>query len=371
MATNKNQHFVPRCYLRPFTTKGAGKSINVFNIDRRRLIPLAPVRSQCSRDYFYGKDPELEAAIQFLEQSYAKVLRGIESASYVLTDEDSDLLRKFWLFQYLRTEAASIRSVQVLNAATEAMGLSSSEYKAEMKQAVQSAMRTFVEKMHIMDDMSTCLVLNKTGVPFATSDDPAILTNRLHLEYQAHFGKTFGLRQSGSIMILPLTPSVLFLGYDRDVYAVRDKKSWVTIRAESDALAYNEHQLLNCRANIYFREECNDTSIPIQFERAVESRPGDRYRIHTMVFDRSEGDHRFYKVAKPAQARSQGEMMVHMEAVNPVVGSWPIHLGVKVRCNIYSDGSGAGFLRRCQIWSATNSKSYHKIILRPFTFGSR
>ena len=107
MASNKNQHYVPRCYLRAFTEHGDGVRINLFNTDRERVIPLVPTRYQCSRDYFYGTDAELEAAIQLLERSYAEMLRHITQNSYVLTDEDSDLLRRFWLFQYLRTEAAS------------------------------------------------------------------------------------------------------------------------------------------------------------------------------------------------------------------------------------------------------------------------
>lgn len=210
MASNKNQHYVPRCYLRAFTEHGDGVRINLFNTDHRRVIPLVSARHQCSRDYFYGSDAKLEAAIQLLERSYAEVLRRITWDSYVLTDDDSDLLRRFWLFQYLRTEAASRRSVEVLNAATDAMGISGAEYRAEIKRAVLHAMRTFAEHMDIMDDISTCLVRNESRAPFVTSADPAILTNRLYLECLPRLGKSFGLRQSGNIMVLPLTPSILF-----------------------------------------------------------------------------------------------------------------------------------------------------------------
>ena len=55
MASNKNQHFVPRCYLREFTHKSENKAITVYNIDRKKCIPKAPVKNQCSKDYFYGK----------------------------------------------------------------------------------------------------------------------------------------------------------------------------------------------------------------------------------------------------------------------------------------------------------------------------
>ena len=345
MASNKNQHYVARCYLRAFTEHGDGVRINLFNTDRERVIPLVSARHQCSRDYFYGNDAELEAAIQLLERSYAEVLRHITQNSYVLTDEDSDLLRRIWLFQYLRTEAASKRSVEALNAATDAMGISGAEYRAEIKRAVLHAMRTFAEHMDIMDDMSTCLVRNDSGAPFITSDDPAILSNRLYLECLPRLGKSFGLRQSGNIMILPLTPSILFLGFDQNIYTVRDKKGWCSLKAADDALAYNQHQMLNCRANLFFRENRYGSDIGIEFAKIADRRPPARHRIHTMIFDRSEGDHDFYRVVEPGEAREQGEMMVHMEAVYPAPPRWPIHLGVKPKGIVFTNGTGAGYLR--------------------------
>ena len=55
MANLKNQHFVPRCLLKPFTQDGEGKAINVYNIRHDKLIQNAPVKGQCARDYLYGE----------------------------------------------------------------------------------------------------------------------------------------------------------------------------------------------------------------------------------------------------------------------------------------------------------------------------
>jgi hypothetical protein len=55
MASNKNQHFVPRCYLRAFTCNGENRMINLFNIDRRVCIEGAPVKHQCSGAISMGK----------------------------------------------------------------------------------------------------------------------------------------------------------------------------------------------------------------------------------------------------------------------------------------------------------------------------
>lgn len=69
MATNKNQHFVPRCYLRPFTANGEGVVINLYNIDRQKFIPNAPVKNQCSGNYFYGQDDVLKKPFKRLKLS--------------------------------------------------------------------------------------------------------------------------------------------------------------------------------------------------------------------------------------------------------------------------------------------------------------
>lgn len=70
MATNKNQHFVPRCYLKVFTGKGENLAINLLNLDRQRCIVAAPVKNQCSGDYLYGQDEALENAIRAAEGGY-------------------------------------------------------------------------------------------------------------------------------------------------------------------------------------------------------------------------------------------------------------------------------------------------------------
>lgn len=109
VATNKNQHFVPRCYLKAFTKDGENLAINLLNLDRQRAIPAAPVKNQCSGDYFYGQDDRLETAIRSVEGSYGNTVARIHAPGYQLTDTDRSVLRTFMLFQHLRTEAASRR----------------------------------------------------------------------------------------------------------------------------------------------------------------------------------------------------------------------------------------------------------------------
>src|SRR6266478_4102532 len=62
MAEHKRQHYVPRYYLTNFSPDG-GKSIGIFNLSQRKVIPSGGLYTQCYEDYFYGKDPKLEKAL--------------------------------------------------------------------------------------------------------------------------------------------------------------------------------------------------------------------------------------------------------------------------------------------------------------------
>ena len=92
MASNKNQHFVPRCHLRPFTKGEEDAAICVFNLDRQKVIESAPVKNQCSGDYFYGKNELLEQAIQSLETAYGHVIKEIRTPRYALAEGHKTIL---------------------------------------------------------------------------------------------------------------------------------------------------------------------------------------------------------------------------------------------------------------------------------------
>jgi len=349
MASNKNQHFVPRCYLREFTHDSENKAINLFNIDKKKLISNAPVKSQCSKDYFYGQDEKLEEAIQFLEGSYASMLREVLDGPRELSDGQKIVIKRFWLFQYLRTEAASRRSVEMSNDFTKTAGVSPEEFNFEIKEAVQMAMETFAENMDIVDDLKICFILNKTKIPFVTSDNPAVLTNRWHLNDNRTKFKSFGLNTCGDMLLLPLTPEIMCVGYDGDVYSIPQKKGWAFITKEIDAKAFNQHQFLECRANIFFKNSEDLQFVEESFEDMIDNRPSERHRIHYAVFDYNDGQHSHYKVIDPNEAGEHERAIVHSETVHSRPLSWPSVIRWRNRGAVYTNGTGLGYVRKGQI----------------------
>ena len=363
MATNKNQHFVPRCYLRSFTYNSENKAINLFNIERLRFIELAPVKHQCSGDYFYGEDPLLEKAIQFMEGSYASSLHEIFSNGYQLSDLHRTILRRFWLLQYLRTEAASKRAVEVTEDVRETIGVSKSEFNLEIREAVQDAMMRFSENMGIIDDLKICLLRNKTNEPFVTSDDPAVLSNRWHLNDQRTRYKSFGLKTSGNLIILPLSPDIMCLGYDGDVYSVPHKRGWVEITNKIDVRAFNQHQFLNCKANIFVRDSMHSQFVHDSFVEASSLRPVVRHRINYAIRDYDDGDFTRYKVIDPEEAGDHQEALIHMETLHARPSLWPRQIKWRRKGAVYTNGTGIGYVRHTHI-EADDLQGFRKEIAK-------
>lgn len=345
MATNKNQHFVPRCYLKPFTHDEENKVINLYNIDRERHIHLAPVKHQCSRDYFYGDNPQLEKAIQFVEGSYATVAKELLSEGCKLNIRHKTILRWFWLLQHLRTEAACKRAIEMNNEMGSTFQEEAPDFKIGIKQAVQMAMLTYADGMNIVDDLKVCLIKNKTKTPFITSDDPAVLSNKWHLNDKRANFMSFGMHSAGALLFLPLNPKVLCLCYDGDVYSISHTNGWVQVKSERDIMHFNQFQLGNCMANIYYQDKCHADSVSRLYEELFHIRPSERHRYTYSVLDYEENGYERYRVVEKSEITKKDTVLFHYESINPNPTRWPQQIKIRRNGAVYTNDTRVGYIR--------------------------
>ena len=346
MASNKNQHFVPRCYLKPFSVGPSFATINLLNIDRLRFIESAPIKHQCSGNYFYGQDPQLEKALQTTEGAYANVLGEIIQPGYQLSDNHRSLLRRFWLLQRMRTEAASTRAIELITTMGHAAGVPPEEFRMNIREAVQDSMRLFATEMYSVDDLKICLLRNRTALPFVTSDDPAVLTNRWQLESPRTKGKSFGLQSAGALLLLPLTPQILCLGYDGDVYSIPHEKGWVEVKRESDVFALNQHQFFNCLANIFVQDPAHRELIRDAFMASAPLRSKVRHRLNYAVLEAHDGDSSIYRVVEQSNAPEHQQALLHVQTIHAHPSAWPKQVQWRTNGSVYSNGTGVGYVRR-------------------------
>ncbi|MCE9549635.1 MAG: DUF4238 domain-containing protein [Betaproteobacteria bacterium] len=346
MASNKNQHFVPRCYLRPFTTDEDRKIINLFNIDRAKVILDAPIKSQCSRDYFYGTDDRLENAIQFVEKSYASALPDLLSYRKPLTPKSRVVIPRFWFLQHIRTEAASQRTVAMSEEADELIEHPTESFKLGIKEAVQIALRSYAENLDALDDLKIVLAYNKTDIPFITSDDPSVLTNRWLINSMATIGPGYGPRAAGVLCILPLSPRVCCICYDGHIYSIPNVGNWVDVRYPADVDAINDLQYLNCVANIYFSEHADSDRVLGLHTRNEGLKPPARHRIHYAIETESSNGVTKFAVVDKKNAPEHSRALIHMESLRVEPKKWPSILHWRNKGYFYSNDTGLGHVRQ-------------------------
>lgn len=349
MATNKNQHFVPRCHLRPFSLDEGKKIINLINLTQKKLITNAALKHQCSKDYFYGTDDQLEKAIQLIETGYASKLQSLLANSNCLTEDQQIVFRMFWLFQYLRTEAAAKQSVLLADSIRDFGDLEADEPLFTIKDAVQNACHTFANNMDLINDLKFCLFKNKTDVPFITSDNPAVITNKWHLQKKATVSRSFGIGSAGMLAILPLTPRLLLLGYDGDVYNIAKNQGITEIKNAHDAIAFNRHQFLQCDANIYVHDASYGDTLINHFQDIEHARPPNRHVIHYAQMDSKIGDHTRYVVTHRDEIDESKEAILHSQAIHPNPGIWPTQIRIRTNGSVYTNDSGKGYIRLAHI----------------------
>lgn len=348
MAQNKNQHFVPRTHFKPFSVDRVGDAIHLYNATADRAIPNAPLKGQCARDYFYGKDLVIEKRLRDIEGVYASFIRKLNDDALTCGTSDLKFLREFTLLQSFRTEAMFSRMQQADLSMRSAVFRNHQDKRPPgmgQEDAVKIAMGALAESIQYLDDLKTVLVINKTNLDFITSDDPAIRTNRYHLQRLAD--RSSGVMSSGLIMCLPLTPRLLLMCYDPLVYTVPDKTGLalhVTRRPDIEAL--NSLQFVNCVANIYFADWENHSQVRNTFLATITHREGPRHQLRIFIQVDSNEQGEKYRLATEEEQKGDGPFMLQTSFPTPKPPRWPAFLRFRDPVTTYSNGSAAGEVRK-------------------------
>lgn len=105
MVEYKNQHYVPRFYLRNFSDDG--QSIWLYNMEADREFK-EPISQVCARDYFYSEETDIEKAIGSIERSLSDGLKQLLAKQSVARFQTEDELKQDWhrVLQFLAFQEA-------------------------------------------------------------------------------------------------------------------------------------------------------------------------------------------------------------------------------------------------------------------------
>lgn len=261
MPSNVKQHFVPKFYLKYFSVDNNNKSINLFNKDKEIFITNAALASQAFKNYYYGKDGVLEKSFADVEGKAATLIKYIIN-SHFLPRQLSELHR-FLLFFTLLTDLRNLNYNKILSGSLNSMHNSmfsqedivDPKFDLRSNNTVYLSLAALPVLIDLCADLDFKLIINESNLPFITSDYPIIKYNQF-LEMQVPGSMNTGYSSLGLQIILPLSPKVILIYYDSDIYKVgSSKKRIVHIDKLSEIEMLNVLQILNCGNNLYFNNE--------------------------------------------------------------------------------------------------------------------
>jgi len=296
MPHNKKHHYVPRFYLKRFSSKG--RNISLWNITSQRKVLSANLKNQCYKDYFYGKDPQTEAALGDIESHSANIFRLIDQ--HLLPpnqwSEHHALLIPYILTQHGRTaylaDAVNEMNDQIVKhlygPKAEAEGVDLSNITIGIQEAAQFSLAITTQCYPILMDLGCALLINETDVEFVTSDNPVVLYNQLFSFRR--FGSNTGFSSKGLQIFFPISPDKTLLLYDLAVYSVGNKQSSaVKVNSTRDVFEINTLQMCSAYQNIYFQnadfniEALHRKAAPFRRQRksSLDVFPGRKTKHHS------------------------------------------------------------------------------------------
>jgi hypothetical protein len=340
----KNQHFVPRCLLKPFSLRGEGRSISLYNIRQDKQVERAPVKGQCARNYLYGEDGKIEQSLSRIEGSFSQTRARIMAGGY--DQRDLRDLSFFMYLQYRRTEMAARRLKESYELMNEEI------YEGENAPPIPSDHMLVMESLqfclqtrHDIEDLKVRVIENRTKIDFVISDDPAIFTNRFAAQKLG--GESFGVASSGLLLVMPLAPKFAVICYDGLVYMVPDLVGGRIVIKKVEAVeALNEFQNLKAAENIYFSNWHDRDYVRAQFLAVKDTRPKEWSTIKHLVFDGEDEQGERYREGTLAEAKNAGKSLIKMSFKYPQPSRWFPPLKFRPKPKTFYEGTGVGHVRK-------------------------
>lgn len=281
MTEKKNQHFVPKHYLRQFSINLDKNQIGLFYLEKKIFRNAVPIKSQAKEDFFYGKDGEIEEALSKLENVAAPIFNRIISTN-TIPQKNEDGYYSFFTFCIVMANRTKDATEQVKEL-TDKMFREIMSYEEKFRDIINElriypenpaamALEATMKRLHLAFDLKVKLLINRTSTKFITSDHPVIKYNQF-LEKRNHPGGNVGIATKGLEIFFPISATHMLCFYDDQVYKIGFKsKDTVDLINPIDIDKLNFLQVLNCFDHLYFNHEVSEWYIRQLYSKAMNKR---------------------------------------------------------------------------------------------------
>ncbi|MFA5815795.1 MAG: DUF4238 domain-containing protein [Bacteroidales bacterium] len=264
----KNQHYIPKFYLRNFSYHGNKKQIGVYNLNNDKFIQAAKLKTQGSKNFFYGYDGVVEDKLADLEGDLSMAINQITEKIEVpkKNTENHNILLAFVALTDLRNPVKVNGMKSMLQGMKEK--LMELDPDVDIDKFVPNPNHDDIVKLLLSQsaemilntlDLDYKLLINRTSKPYITSDFPVVKYNQFLEEAKWQHSKS-GYGTIGLQILIPLNSDLVLIFFDSGIYKVGDKKRrFLDINSTDDVDSINILQFINCFETIYFNEKASET----------------------------------------------------------------------------------------------------------------
>ncbi len=296
MPQNKKQHYVPRFYLKRFSSDGT--SINIWHIQLEKNICSEKLRNQCYENYFYGKQPDIEKALGHVESEMSKILDQVitRKALPPYGSQEHFIIMLYVLMQLGRTKHSASAADEMYDKfekhlhheQAQSMGKDIDQFKIGIQDSVLLPLGIATQMYPLLLDLSCKLLVNRTGTEFVTSDNPVVLYNQLFSFGDRRKGSYCGMSQKGLQIFFPIGPDAVLVFFDADVYSVGNRRSVIVdVDLDSDIYEINTLQMCSALNCVYF----HDQELDVNALHRKASRFRKKEKVNLRCFPQVEDEH--------------------------------------------------------------------------------
>lgn len=263
----KNQHYIPKFYLRNFSYRKNGKQIGLYNVKADKFFQTGKLKTQGSKSFFYGYDGIIENKLSEIEGEIAQTIQEI-IRTQVLPPRDTihhGNILVFVALTHLRNpvtiESFKEQSRHFEKLMNENLPANTKRFtlpEITHDHAINLSLSMLQDIVEILRDLEYKIIINETSTPFIASDFPVVKYNQFLETKKWPNGRT-GYGAVGLQIFIPLNPSIVLILFDSNIYKVSDrKKHQLMLTNIADIRQINALQILNCYESIFFNEEIDE-----------------------------------------------------------------------------------------------------------------
>jgi hypothetical protein len=270
MTEKKNQHYIPKFYLRNFSFQKNKKQIGVLNLYNSLFIQRAKLKTQGSKNFFYGYDGIIEDKLANVEGLLSQAINEIVDKKQV-PKKNSERHLELLSFVTL-TDLRNPIKVEGFKNQMKEMKKNLLELDPQVdvdkfvpspthEEIIQLLLSNSVEMINYISDLDFKLLINNSDKPFISSDFPVVKYNQFLENAKWKLSKS-GYGTVGLQIFIPLNSELTIVFFDPGIYKVGDKKKkHLELSNSSDIDAMNTLQFINCFETIFFDEKANEEYI--------------------------------------------------------------------------------------------------------------